>query len=75
MSCEICKQIPHNPRCPNYFSDTTYQKCYFCKDDIQIGEEYIEAYNGDVAHLECCSLSGTMDTLKFLDVDVIIMEK
>ena len=74
MSCEICGQIPHNSRCPNY-SSTIYQKCYFCKDDIQIGEEYIEAYNGDIAHLECCYLEGMTDILKFLKIDVRIMEE
>ena len=74
MSCDICKQTPHSPRCPNYSSSTTYQKCYFCKDDIQIGEEYIASYDGKYAHLECCGLFTTSEALKFLDIEVKRME-
>ena len=73
--CEFCNDsIRHNCRCPNYTSPKTYHTCNFCKDEIQIGEEYIEAPNGDYAHLECCSLSGLLDTIKFLDIEIKRME-
>ncbi len=73
--CEICKSYPCHPRCPNYKPPTTYCKCYLCNDEIQIGEEYIESLNGNYAHLECCSLSGILDTIKFLDIEIKIMEE
>lgn len=74
MSCDICGNIPHNPRCP-YYSSAVNEKCFLCKDEIQIGEEYIESHNGNLAHVECCSLFGISETLEFLDVEVRTMEE
>lgn len=51
-----------------------YKKCSLCGDAIEIGEEYIESYNGNFAHVECCSLYGITDTLIFLDIDVKTMD-
>ena len=73
--CEFCRKIPHDPRCPNYSPTTFREKCYLCNDYIEFGEEYIESYTGNFAHVECCSLYGIMDTLKFLDIDVRTMEE
>ena len=72
--CEICRQVPCDCRCPNYSSTALHYRCSLCGDSIEIGEEYIESYNGDMAHVECCSLYGITDTLNFLDIDVKTME-
>ena len=73
--CEICRQEPCDSRCPNFIAPHSSHKCYFCRDDIQIGEEYIENYTGDFAHLECCHLSSLNEVLElFLDINVKRME-
>ena len=72
--CEICRQTPCDYRCPNYSSTALHSKCSLCGDTIEIGEEYVESNNGNVAHVECCSLYGITDAFKFLDIDVKTME-
>ena len=74
--CDLCKQYPCiSQRCPNYSPIVSHCKCDLCGDPIEIGEEYIEAYNGNFAHVECCGLFGISEMLKFLDIDVITMEE
>ena len=72
--CEICRQVPCDYRCPNHILSLSYHKCYFCKDDILNGEEYIENYIGEFAHLECCRLWNLEEVFKFLDIRVNRME-
>ena len=72
--CEICRQEPCSCHCPNYMPPRTYLKCHLCKDKIQIGEEYIESYDGKYAHLECCGLFSTNEMLEFLDIKIKRME-
>ena len=72
--CDFCRQTPCSCHCPNYMPSRTYFKCHLCKDEIQIGEEYIESYDGKYAHLECCGLFSTNEVLEFLDIKVKRME-
>lgn len=72
--CNLCYQSICDCRCPNYITLKTYHKCSLCKDEIQIGEEYIESYDGKYAHLECCGLFSTNEVLEFLDIKVKRME-
>ena len=73
--CSICGSYPHDSRCPNYSPAISYERCALCGDAIEIGEEYIESYNGNLAHVECCSLYGIVDMLKFLDIKIETMEE
>ena len=73
--CEICKNPYHDKRCPNYSSDVVYPKCFLCNEEIEAGEEYIEGYNGNLAHLECCDYYGLLDLLKFLEIKIEKMEE
>ena len=74
--CEFCKDsIRHDYRCPNYIPPKTYHTYHLCKEEIEIGEEYIESYNGKYAHLKCCELSSISEVLEFLDVEVRKMEE
>ena len=68
--CEICRQMPCHPRCPNYDpSPWTVYKCAWCGEGILDGEEYIETNKGQI-HYDCVSEMTTRELLKELDVEV-----
>ena len=73
--CNLCYQSICDCRCPNYIPPKTYHTCHLCKDEIGIGEEYIESYDGKYAHLECCELSLISEVFEFLDVEIKTMEE
>lgn len=72
--CNLCYQSICDCRCPNYIPPKTYHTCHLCKDEIEIGEEYVESYDGKYAHLECCELFLISEVLEFLDIEVRKME-
>ena len=68
MSCEYCKKILHDSRCPLAPEPTSKYKCSECKEPILIGEECIVNDSGDYAHWECVDYAR--DLAKFLGYDV-----
>ena len=70
--CEICRQFPCHPRCPNYTPPKIEHYCSICDEGIQNGEEYIENDSGDYAHWEC--IDGSYDLAEFLEVRIKEME-
>ncbi len=50
--CEICRQSPCHPRCPNAPDPPTVYTCKHCNEPIVVGDEYYEL-DGDYYHEEC----------------------
>lgn len=46
--CEVCRQTPCHPRCPNAAEPTPVHTCGWCKEPIFEGEEYMETPDGPV---------------------------
>ena len=57
--CEICKHSPCVSGCPNYSPEKTSQKCDLCGEYICVGEEYVDNFEGDLAHFECLGCSDS----------------
>lgn len=72
MSCEYCRKVPHDSKCPLTPKPKYKYKCFECKEPILVGEEYIVNDNGDYAHWECVDYAR--DLTKFLGYDVKEME-
>lgn len=70
--CEICRQFPCHPRCPNYIPPKTKHYCSICDEGIQNGEKYIENCSGDYAHWEC--IDDLYSLAEFLEVRIKEME-
>lgn len=70
--CEICKNYPCHPRCPDYKPPKTNHHCSICDEGIQNGEDYIVNDNGDYAHWEC--FRGTKHLADWLGYTVKEME-
>lgn len=70
--CELCRQYPCDHRCPNYTPPETDKKCELCREYICVGEEYVENYMGQYAHLDC--LGCDYNSIEFLGEKVKTME-
>ena len=70
--CEICRNYPCHPRCPNYIPPKASHYCSICNEGIFNGEEYIENDFGEYAHWDC--FSDIKDLLDFLGYRIRIME-
>ena len=51
--CEICRNYPCHPRCPNYIPPKASHYCSICNEGIFNGEEYIENDDGEYIHYDC----------------------
>ncbi len=54
--CDVCRQYPCNPRCPNADDPKVVTKCKNCGDKIYEGEEY--HHIGDMDFCEECVREG-----------------
>ena len=70
--CEICRQMPCHPRCPNYVLPKAFHYCSICGDGIYDGEDYIENQDGEYIHYEC--VQGIRWLLNWLGYEVKTME-
>ena len=70
--CEICRQIPCHPRCPNYVPPKASHYCSICGDGIYDGEDYIENQDGEYIHYEC--VQGIKQLLEWLGYEIKTME-
>lgn len=50
--CDICRQTPCHPCCPNAPDPVAIYTCKYCGEDIVEGDEYVEI-DGDYYHEEC----------------------
>lgn len=66
--CDICRQTPCSPRCPNYVETNKLEACSICKDWIVKGDKYIVNDDSMCAHLDC--LENVTDLAKWLGYDV-----
>lgn len=71
--CDLCRQYPCHPRCPNYIPPKTTYYCSICNEEIYKGERYIENFNSDLAHWDC--IFGMSDLVDFMDIEIKEMEK
>ena len=56
--CDICRQSPCHPQCPNAPDPPTVYVCKSCGDPIVVGDEYYE-FDGDYYHEECFEDNAT----------------
>lgn len=69
MACEYCHQeISHDPRCPKYDAGKPKRYCVICGHGIYSGDEYIENYCKENAHLDC--FDTMQDLASWLGYDV-----
>lgn len=64
MTCSGCHEVVCSARCPNYVMPKASVYCCKCGGGIYEGEEYIENYKNDTAHVDC--FSDPRDLLKWL---------
>lgn len=71
--CSICGQNRCHFSCPNYSPVKTGLICSKCREDINVGEEYITNEYGDSRHYDC--FLGTRELLQWLGYEIKIMEE
>ena len=71
--CEICRNYPCHPRCPNYEPPKASHNCSICHEGIYDGEEYIVNDDGEYAHWDCVDYGR--DLAKFLGYEIKTMEE
>lgn len=74
MTCEYCRKIPHDNRCPNAPLPQPRCTCSLCKEGIYDGEEYFESENGDIAHWECIEDITKREFIKWMGYKVKTMK-
>lgn len=50
--CDVCRQTPCHPRCPNAPEPPTVYTCKHCGEPIVVGDEWYEL-DGDYYHEDC----------------------
>lgn len=70
--CDLCRQAPCHPRCPNHSPAQAAHYCSICGEGIYDGEEYIENDSGEYRHYDC--FDGIKDLLKWLGYGIKTME-
>lgn len=61
-----------NPRSPNYIPPHSKYVCTICNESIHNGDEYIESWNGEMAHWGC--ICGVNHLLEWFGCSVETME-
>lgn len=62
--CEICRQYPCDPRCPNAPEPKPVYECRKCKDGIQDGEKYFDSPDGPI----CKGCIEDMTVTEFMEL-------
>lgn len=52
--CDICRQSPCHPRCPNAPEPDPVYTCKYCGEGIYVEDEYAEI-DGEYYHADCLS--------------------
>lgn len=66
--CEICRQTPCHPRCPNAKSPKIMGICSICRGAIESGEEIYQVSEDEAIHADCVqgfTLEEMMDLQRF----------
>ena len=72
--CEICRQIPCHPSCPNYVPPKAARYCSICDEGIYGGEDYIVNIDDEYAHYDCVTNLGCREMIEWLGGEVNTME-
>lgn len=70
--CEICRQSPCHPRCPNAPDPPTSCFCTVCGEAIVVGEEYRE-FEGEPYHEDCLK-EAAQEIIMDMSTEVIAEE-
>lgn len=69
--CDLCHSYPHHPHCPNAPEPATVGKCFFCEEDIKVGDEFKEVFGTPI----CKSCVSTVTLQDILDVTDMTVEE
>ena len=78
--CEICRNNPCVPECPNFDPNMDIQKwesrhhCEVCGDIIYRGDPYYENYAHEMIHMECATSWPLGKLLNWFGETASIME-
>lgn len=71
--CDICRQHPCHPRCPNAEEPKVKEICSICHEGIYIGDKYIENDKNEYAHFDCIDYGKEM--AEFLGYEIKEMDQ
>ena len=63
--CDVCRQNPCSPRCPNADEPKAYHYCSYCGEGIYEGEKYIKNDDDKYIHYECPSIKELIEFLGY----------
>lgn len=63
--CDVCRQIPCHPRCPNAPEPTAVLMCARCNSGIYAGDRYHNS-EGGVLCMECIDDMSARDYMEFI---------
>nr|DAT43599.1 MAG TPA: LIM domain protein [Caudoviricetes sp.] len=66
---QVCRNNIYDQICSE--PTTTNKKCSLCGEYICVGDEYVENYNGQYAHLDC--LNCNRKSIEFLGEEIMTM--
>nr|DAV93026.1 MAG TPA: LIM domain protein [Bacteriophage sp.] len=66
---QVCRNNIYDQICSE--PATTNKKCSLCGEYICVGDEYVENYAGDFAHLDC--LNCNRKSIEFLGEEIMTM--
>lgn len=66
--CELCRQYPCHPACPNADPPRPLCTCKECKEGIYDGDRVVEI-DGDYYHVDCLYEMSFEDLLRKLDIE------
>ena len=72
--CEICRQIPCHPRCPNYEPSKASHYCSICDEGIYSGEDYVVNIDGEYAHYDCLTNLSNRAMVQWLGGEIKEMD-
>lgn len=65
--CDMCHRIICPSSCPNAEEKRSGMTCFYCNEDILIGEEYLKSQAGNAVHEECFSNMDREDVFRFFE--------
>ena len=68
--CEICRQTPCHPRCPNYEPPKASRYCSICDEGIYNGEKYVVNIDDEYAHYDCLTNLSNRAMIKWLGGEI-----
>lgn len=63
--CDICRQFICPSACPNAEPKRSGMTCFYCGEDILVGEEYLASEAGNKVHAECFDSMDRQEMFRF----------